>query len=196
MAGAVFREVEKAAHDHPVAFLSEFLLDRRGRPGVLAPVDVVVDGPFDKVLAVCLLRGTFTVLEMSGPPSFLAPPLSPRQLEERRHEEEARRRYLPRADWTGMGYRDWGDAALIRARLEAGAPPDARVQGDARPLHLAVSQGQAEAVAALLAHGAEIDVRDEEGRTPLWYAACGVDEGMVRALIEAGADVWTPQEEP
>lgn len=140
--------------------------------------------------------GTFTVLEMSGPPSFLAPPLSPRQLEERRHEEEARRRYLPRADWTGMGYRDWGDAALIRARLEAGAPPEARVQGSARPLHLAASQGQAEAVAALLAHGAEVDVRDEEGRTPLWYAACGVDEGMVRALIEAGADVWTPQEEP
>ncbi|CAM5521494.1 Ankyrin repeat-containing protein OS=Streptomyces microflavus OX=1919 GN=Smic_86230 PE=4 SV=1 [Streptomyces microflavus] len=51
--------------------------------------------------------GTFTVLEVSGPPSFLAPPLSPRQLEERRREEEARRRYLPRADWTGMGYRRW-----------------------------------------------------------------------------------------
>ncbi|MER6194912.1 ankyrin repeat domain-containing protein [Streptomyces cyaneofuscatus] len=141
--------------------------------------------------------GTFTVLEMSGPPSFLAPPLSPRQLEERRREEEARRRYLPRADWTGMGYRDWGDAALIKARLDGGASPDAPVQqGGTRPLHLAASWGKAETVAALLAHGAEADAHDEEGHTPLWYAACGVDEGMVRALIEAGADVWTPQEEP
>ncbi|WP_237492813.1 ankyrin repeat domain-containing protein [Streptomyces sp. YIM 132580] len=123
--------------------------------------------------------------------------MSPCQLEERRREEKARRRYLPRADWTGMGYRDWGDAALIRARLDGGASPDAPVrQGGARPLHLAASWGKAETVAALLAHGAEADAHDEEGHTPLWYAACGADVGMVRALIQAGADVWTPQEDP
>lgn len=96
-----------------------------------------------------------------------------------------------------MGYRDWGDAALIRARLDGGASPDAPVrQGGARPLHLAASWGKAETVAALLAHGAEADAHDEEGHTPLWYAACGADEGMIRALIQAGADVWTPQEDP
>lgn len=142
---------------------------------------------------------TFSVLEMSGPPAFLAPPLSPRQVEERRREEEARRRYVPRADWTDIGYRDWGDAALIRARLDGGAPPDARVQGGG-PLHRVTDQstaeGAGEAVAALLEHGAEVDAHDDQGHTPLWYAACGVHEGMVRALIEAGADVWTPQAEP
>lgn len=140
---------------------------------------------------------SFALLELSGPPGFLAPPLTPHQLEERRREEEARRRYLPRADWTGMDYRNWGDTALVRARLDGGASPDASVQGGGtRPLHLAASWGQAETVAALLAHGAEADAHDAEGHTALWYAARAVDEGMVRALLEAGADVWTPQEEP
>jgi hypothetical protein len=55
---SVFRDVEEAAHDHLVAFLSEFRLGRRGRVGVLAPVDVLVDGPFNEVLAVSLTRIT------------------------------------------------------------------------------------------------------------------------------------------
>ncbi|MEV0219178.1 ankyrin repeat domain-containing protein [Streptomyces sp. NPDC050704] len=140
---------------------------------------------------------SFAHLEVSGPPGFLAPPLSRHQREELRRQEEERLRYVPRADWQQLGYRDWGDAALVRARLDGGAPPDARVgwQGTG-PLHLAAEQGSAEAVAALLAHHAPTDARDDDGHTPLWYAVCSADEGSVRALVDAGADVWTPQTGP
>ncbi|WP_328351659.1 ankyrin repeat domain-containing protein [Streptomyces sp. NBC_00445] len=140
---------------------------------------------------------SFAHLEMSGPPGFLAPPLSRRQREELRRQEEERLRYVPRADWQQLGYRDWGDAALIRARLAGGAPPDARVGWHGTsPLHLAAEQGSAEAVAALLSHHAQTGARDDDGHTPLWYAACSVDEGSVRALVDAGADAWTPQTGP
>ncbi len=141
--------------------------------------------------------GAFGYMEVSGPPAFLAPPLTRHQREMLRRQEEAGRRYVPRADWQQLGYQDWGDAALIRARLEAGAPPDARVGWrGTTPLHLTAEQGAAEAVAALLSHHAEVDARDDDGHTPLWYAACSVDEGSIRALIHAGADVWTPQSGP
>ncbi|MFI0895077.1 ankyrin repeat domain-containing protein [Streptomyces sp. NPDC020983] len=143
----------------------------------------------------------FAHMERSGPPAFLAPPLTPEQRAELRRAQEARQRYVPRADWRGMGYRDWEDAALVRARLEGGAPAD-RFAGTAgtgaasTPLHMAAERGTAEAVAALLAHGAPPDVRDPEGHTPLWAAACALDEGSVRALLDAGADAWTPQDGP
>ncbi|WP_327296899.1 ankyrin repeat domain-containing protein [Streptomyces sp. NBC_01197] len=141
--------------------------------------------------------GTFMHVEMGGPPSFLAPPLTDSQLETARREEEARQRYAPRADWEGMGYRDWADTALVRARLEGGAPPgtEARPLGTT-PLHRVAEAGAADAVAALLAYEVETDVRDQDGHTPLWYAARSVDEGSVRALIDAGADAWTPQSGP
>ncbi|WP_055695150.1 ankyrin repeat domain-containing protein [Streptomyces prasinopilosus] len=146
--------------------------------------------------------GTFATMEMSGPPAFLAPPLTRRQLEALRREEEARQRYVPRADWQRMGYRDWGDAKLIRARLAGGAPLTAVAgQSGATPLHLAAERGTAEAVTALLTHDADgntplVDARDDDGHTPLWYAAQNVDEGAVRALLDAGADAWTPQSGP
>lgn len=139
----------------------------------------------------------FGYVEVSGPPAFLAPPLARHQREMLRRQEEARRRSVPRADWQQLGYQDWGDAALIRARLDAGAPPDARVGWrGTTPLHLTAEQGAAEAVVALLSHHAEVDARDDDGHTPLWYAACCVDEGIVKALIDAGADAWTPQSGP
>jgi hypothetical protein len=141
--------------------------------------------------------GWFATMEMSGPPGFLAPPLTRWQREAVRREEEARQRYVPRADWERMGYQDWEDAALVRARLDGGAPPTAAIGWrGATPLHLTAERGAAEAVTALLARGADVDVRDDEGHTPLWYAVHGMDEDTVRALIEAGADVWTPQSEP
>ncbi|MFI0940794.1 DUF6461 domain-containing protein [Streptomyces sp. NPDC021020] len=140
----------------------------------------------------------FAHMERSGPPAFLAPPLTDRQRAELRRAQEARQRYLPRADWQGMGYRDWEDAALVRARLEGGAPADRVAEGRTAttPLHMAAERGAAEAVAALLAHGAAADARDEAGRTPLWQAARALDEGSVRALLAAGADAWSPQEGP
>ncbi|MEV0300024.1 ankyrin repeat domain-containing protein [Streptomyces prasinus] len=147
--------------------------------------------------------GAFTTMEMSGPPTFLAPPLTRRQVEALRREEEARQRYVPRADWQQMGYRDWADADLIRARLAGGAPLAALAgRSGTTPLHLAAEWGTAEAVTALLTHvvdGAEpvvVDARDHDEHTPLWYAAQNMDKGTVRALIDAGADVWTPQSGP
>ncbi len=137
--------------------------------------------------------GMIITSHMGGPPSFLAPPLSRHQRAVLRQQEEARRRYVPRADWSGMGYRDWGDVELIRARLSGGAPPDTLGPAGGTPLHRAAESGGAEAVAALLPHVTRVDAVDEEGRTALWHAACAVDEESIRLLIGAGADVWTPQ---
>ncbi|EPH45169.1 ankyrin repeat domain-containing protein [Streptomyces aurantiacus] len=138
--------------------------------------------------------GSFATIQMSGPPGFLAPPLSGHQRAALRHEEEERQRYVPRADWEGIGSEDWKDTSLIQVRLDAGAPPDARFGSEeATPLHRAAEHAAVGAVAALLAHGAEADPHDDEGHSPLWYAACNGDEDSVRRLIAAGADVWTPQ---
>ncbi|MFF3849794.1 ankyrin repeat domain-containing protein [Streptomyces sp. NPDC002328] len=140
---------------------------------------------------VLAMAGTF------GPPAFLAPPLTHEQRERLRREEEARQRYVPRADWERMDHVGWGDLALIRARLEGGAPPGAAVGWlGATPLHLVAEEGTAEAVPALLSHGVDVDVRDDAGHTPLWYAVHGMNEAAVRTLIEAGADVWAPQSGP
>lgn len=139
---------------------------------------------------------SFGIWRMSGPPAFLARPLSARELRERREQEEARVRYVPRADWKGMRYGDWGDAALLQARLDGGAPADGPAPSGATPLHLAAERGGAEALAVLLPHVTRVDVPDDEGHTALWHAACRSDEEGVRALIRAGADVWTPQTGP
>ncbi|MGW6061844.1 ankyrin repeat domain-containing protein [Streptomyces sp. NPDC055189] len=138
--------------------------------------------------------GSFATFEMSGAPGFLAPPLTGRQRTMLRRQEEERLRYAPRADWARVAYGDWGDPAVIRARLDAGAPPNAYIEGQgSTALHQAAERGAAEAVAVLLAHGAEADPHDDEEHTPLWYAACTADEDSVRALLTAGADAWTPQ---
>ncbi|MEU6819073.1 ankyrin repeat domain-containing protein [Streptomyces atriruber] len=133
---------------------------------------------------------------LGGPAAFLAPPMSGRERALLREREAARVRYVPRGDWAGMGYEDWGDAALIRARLDGGAPVDEQVWSGATPLHLAAERGDAEAVGLLLAHVTRVDAPDEEGHTALWHAVCKGDEDSVRALIRAGADVWTPQTGP
>ncbi|MFD4633513.1 ankyrin repeat domain-containing protein [Streptomyces sp. NPDC058284] len=135
-------------------------------------------------------------VQAGGPPEFLARPLSAYERRMLREQEEERLRYVPRADWEGMRYEDWGDAALIRARLDGGAPADADSWSGATPLHLAAERGGAEAVAALLPHVTRVDAPDDEEHTALWHAACRGDEGSVRALIGAGADVWSPQTGP
>ncbi|MEU7061537.1 ankyrin repeat domain-containing protein [Streptomyces sp. NPDC046197] len=120
---------------------------------------------------------------------------------ENRSSDNAHAQYgrgnAPAADWQQMGYRDWGDTDLIRARLDGGAPPDAAVGWrGTTPLHLVAEQGAAEAVTALLSHNVDVDVRDDDEHTPLWYAVHSMDETTVRTLIDAGADVWTPQSGP
>ncbi|MFJ2766308.1 ankyrin repeat domain-containing protein [Streptomyces sp. NPDC087300] len=132
-------------------------------------------------------------LRMGGPRNFLAPPLSWLQRHTLRELEKTRQREAPRADWEHMRYDDWRDAALIRTRLESGAPADAHAWAGATPLNLAAERGSPEAVAALLPYVSQVDAPDTEGHTALWHAACNVDGESVRALIAAGADVWTPQ---
>ncbi|MEU6120415.1 ankyrin repeat domain-containing protein [Streptomyces sp. NPDC047123] len=139
------------------------------------------------------MPSSFGVLRISGPPSLLARPVSRHERRIQREQEAARTRYDPRADWAGVGYGDWGDAALIRARLDGGAPADALIGSGTTPLHLAAERGDGECVAALLPHVTRVDVADDEGHTALWHAACRGDGGSVRALVRAGADVWTPQ---
>ncbi|MYS22471.1 Ankyrin repeat-containing protein [Streptomyces sp. DvalAA-14] len=142
-------------------------------------------------------QGVVTSMQLSGAARFLAPPLTREQRETLRREEEAQQRYVPRADWQQMGYRDWADTALIRARLEGGAPAGTLGGSPgATPLHRVAEHGAAEAVTALLAYGVDVDARDNDGHTPLWYAAGSMDEATVRTLIDAGADVWRPQSGP
>ncbi|WP_409235241.1 ankyrin repeat domain-containing protein [Streptomyces sp. PA5.6] len=131
-----------------------------------------------------------------GPPGFLARPMSAHELGVLREREKARRRYVPRGDWEGMGYEDWRDAALIRARLDGGASADADVWSGSTPLHMAARHGGAESIRLLLPHVTHVDAPDDEGHTALWHAVCEGDEACVRTLIGAGADVWTPQTGP
>ncbi|GAA4447300.1 ankyrin repeat domain-containing protein [Phytohabitans houttuyneae] len=93
--------------------------------------------------------------------------------------------------WARMGYRSWGDLTQVRARLAAGADPEAELGSRWRPLHLAAEWGTAEVVAALIAAGADVEA-DHEGRSPLWIAVQAGQAGSARALAAAGADPWRP----
>lgn len=90
--------------------------------------------------------------------------------------------------WDGVGYDDWSDIAVVRARLEAGADPS-----DASgPLHRAAAWGTAEVVTALLEHGGDPGLRDAEGRPPLWEAVSHGRSENAAVLLAAGADPWEP----
>ncbi|ACY96357.1 ankyrin repeat domain-containing protein [Thermomonospora curvata] len=94
-------------------------------------------------------------------------------------------------DWTGVARWDWEDPDTIRARLEAGADPDARIWGGRPVLHVAAELGSPEAVAELAARARDIDA-EYMGRTALWEAVFARCFGNARVLAEAGADPWRP----
>lgn len=91
--------------------------------------------------------------------------------------------------WFGMGWRSWSDLAEIRARLAAGADPNADLGGWRPPLHTAADWGSAEVVATLAGLVDDVDA-EHDGRTALWIAVQADQLDNARALVAAGADPW------
>ncbi|NJP27842.1 ankyrin repeat domain-containing protein [Microbispora hainanensis] len=95
------------------------------------------------------------------------------------------------ADWSGIGWDAWKNLRLIRARLDAGADPDAADFYFGPPLHRAAEWGSPGVVAELAARVDDVDA-EHEGRTALWTAVFADRPDNARILAEAGADPWRP----
>ncbi|MFD8532440.1 ankyrin repeat domain-containing protein [Streptosporangium canum] len=93
--------------------------------------------------------------------------------------------------WSGIGWNDWTDLGLIRARLDAGADPNSGVSFHGRPLHAAAERGSPEVVTELARRVDDVDA-EHEGRTALWEAVFANRPDNARALVAAGADPWRP----
>jgi len=96
-----------------------------------------------------------------------------------------------------VGYPEGSDAtapmsperlAVVRLLLESGASGRARGFLGDTPLHLAASQGYAEAVALLVEHGADVGARNDSRSTPLHDAAMQGRGDVVSLLLAKGAD--------
>ncbi len=82
-----------------------------------------------------------------------------------------------------------GNAAVVRALLNAGSDANARTLSGATPLHLAAASGSADAVSALLDKGANPNAKESEwGQTPLVFAAEYDRADVIRVLLKRGAD--------
>ncbi|MFI6394343.1 ankyrin repeat domain-containing protein [Nonomuraea sp. NPDC050540] len=95
------------------------------------------------------------------------------------------------ADWSGMGGDAWSDLGTVRARLAAGASPDADARHGRTALWIAAEAGSPEVVAELAARSADVDA-EVDGRTALWCAVYAGRADNARALAEAGANPWRP----
>ena len=93
---------------------------------------------------------------------------------------------------------EFGTPAAVRALLNAGADPRAKVRklgpsfdsrGDRTPLHLAASNPNPDVAALLLAAGAHVDAPERRGYTPLHTAARNPNPELAKLLLEAGANV-------
>ena len=82
-----------------------------------------------------------------------------------------------------------GDVAQLKARLAAGARPDAEDAAGRTALLEAVAAGRLDAMRLLLAAGAGVNTSSRSGRTPLIEAAEHGQLAAARLLIKAGADL-------
>lgn len=81
-----------------------------------------------------------------------------------------------------------GDAGMLRAMLEIGAPVDALDRYGQTALMLAARGGHVDAVRALVYAGAFLDHTAKHDLSALMLAAIGGHEEVVEVLLRAGAD--------
>lgn len=81
-----------------------------------------------------------------------------------------------------------GETAMLRAYVEAGAPPDLTNGSGDTLLMLAAYHGHAETVRMLLELGADPESENDRGQRPLAGAVFKKEGEVVRALLDAGAD--------
>jgi ankyrin repeat protein len=82
-----------------------------------------------------------------------------------------------------------GNAAVIKALLDAGANANASQPGGETVLMTAARAGGVDAVKALLARGANPNARERRDQTALMWAAAEGHAVVVQALIDGGADI-------
>jgi ankyrin repeat protein len=82
-----------------------------------------------------------------------------------------------------------GDAAQVKALLDAGTPVDEKDALDKTALNWASENNHTEVVQVLVANGADVNTGDFMGQTPLYWATTLGNDGIVEILITAGADV-------
>jgi ankyrin repeat protein len=83
-----------------------------------------------------------------------------------------------------------GNAAVVKALLDAGGDAKAVTTSGATALHFAAAAGSPDAISALVDHGADINARENEwGQTPLIFAAEYNRPDAIRVLSKRGADV-------
>jgi hypothetical protein len=82
-----------------------------------------------------------------------------------------------------------GDAAALRALLEAGGDPDARDRYGQTGLLIAARLGHLDAVRALVDAGADLDHTAKFRLSALMLAIVNGHDGVARLLVEAGADL-------
>jgi ankyrin repeat protein len=80
-----------------------------------------------------------------------------------------------------------GDMAQLQSHLHWGTDVNARGEGGARPLELAVANRHAAAAALLLDKGAELNIETRAGLTLLQTAVANEDDAMAELLLARGA---------
>ena len=97
---------------------------------------------------------------------------------------------LPAADGAAglIGAAKAGDAATIRALLQAGADAGAAQPDGSSALLWASHRDDLESVRLLIEAGADVSAANDLGATPLWAASENGSTALVRMLLAAGAD--------